>query len=193
MSKPLQVQMKTPSTAQLACKTMRLGPSHSPTPCMPTCIKQPTRPFPPFLFGMHVFFITPASSATRKTIKEPTQQLSSLPLIPLVCPLAMPYGLHRRMPNHVLSLLQTFQPHLHACLHVHSPATPLPLAFLPSLFYHAQTFFTPHLPKHHIKPICLHLPSPSLETDRRWPFKRAKRQAKIRLKEPDESPAKRDI
>ena len=45
MSKPLQVQMTTPSTTQLACKTMPLGPSHSPTPCMTTCIKQPARPF----------------------------------------------------------------------------------------------------------------------------------------------------
>ena len=48
VSKPLQVQMTTPSTAQLACKTMPLDPSHSPTPCMPTCIKQPARPFPSF-------------------------------------------------------------------------------------------------------------------------------------------------
>ena len=143
VSKPLQVQMTTPSTTQLACKTMPLGPSHSPTLCTPTYIKQPTRPFPSFSACMtaepphaepslHLY----VNHAKPTCFSLPTCSCPFHPQAPYLLTL-----LHQAVPYPIPLAILSLPPHLP--LHPLTPSCPLsypsnypvpstPLAITPS-------------------------------------------------------------
>ena len=129
--------MTTPSTAQLACKTMPLDPSHSLTPCMPTCIKQPARPFPSF-WACVTFEPPHAEPSLHLHVNHAKPTCFSLPTCS--CPFhpQTPYLLtllHQAIPSSIPLVIPSLQPHLPLHPHTLAVPSPIPLA-IPSLPHH---------------------------------------------------------
>ena len=103
-------------------KTMPLDPSHSPTPCMPTCIKQHACLCPLFSAGMTAK-TPPTLSHTLPTCLSPVSSPNSTCHSPLFLASSLPHD-------------YSVEP---------CPFTPTPFAKPPTTFTHHSTLTAPNL------------------------------------------------